>query len=160
MLNFKESLSPFAVGRRINSEDWNAITRTFEAANDDARLGFGVPVKPGTGQHTCVLISSTSAEVFLGVTEAMPNLPRPGDGYARYDNVPVCEKGVIAVEVEGNVTAGAQARWNTATSKWTAAAQSGTVVTIPGAAFELTATAPGVTPIRLRRPSPAATVSG
>lgn len=160
MLQFKDKLAPFAVGRRIDSEEWNAITRTFEAADDIVRLGFGVPVKPGVGKHSCVLITATSGELFLGVTEAMPTLPRTGDGYARYDNVPITEWGVIAVATAGNVVLGAPARFDTAAKLWTMAAQSATVVTIPGATFEETATAPGVAPIRLRRPNPALTVSG
>ena len=40
-------------------------------------------------------------------------------------------------------------------SKWTAAAQSATVATVPGCTFEETATAPGVSPVRVRRPNPA-----
>lgn len=157
MLNFKNDLSAYAIGRRTNSEEWNTITRTFEAADDDARLKFGAPAIVGTGKHSCVEAGAAAA-VFLGIVEAMPNLPRPGEGYARYDNVPLCDMtGGIAVEVEGNVTKGAQARWNTATRKWTAAAQSATVATIPGVTFEETATAPGVTPVRVRRPNPALT---
>lgn len=153
-LTFKNDLSPFAVGRRVNSEEWNAITRTFEAADDTARLKFGAPATVGAGKHSCIELAANGA-VFLGVVEAMPNLPRPGDGYARYDNVPLCDMGVIAVETEGNVTKGVQARWNTATRKWTAAAQSVTVATVPGCTFEETATAPGVSPVRVRRPNPA-----
>lgn len=160
MLNFKNTLSPYAVGRRVNSEEWNTITRTFEAADDVARLGFAVPVMAGTGKHSIVEIDATTGRNLLGITEAMPNLPRPGDGYARYDNVPVCESGVIAVATEGNVTRGGAARWNTGSKRWTGAAQSATVVTIPGATFEETATAPGVAAVRFRRPNPALTVSG
>lgn len=153
-LVFKDTIAPFAVGRRVNSEEWNTITRTFEAGNDAARLKFGAPAVVGTGKHSCIEAAAADA-VFLGVVEAMPNLPRPGDGYARYDNVPLCDMGVIAVETEGNTTKGAQARWNTATRKWTAAAQSATVATIPGCSFEETATAPGIAPIRVRRGNPA-----
>ena len=160
MLVFKESLSSFAIGRRANSEEWNTITRTFEAADDVTLLKFGAPAVAGTGAHTCIECPATTAQNFLGVVEAVPVLPRPGDGFIRYDNVPLCDMGVIAVETEGNTTRGAQARWNTATRKWTAAAQSATVVTIPGCQFEETATAPGVSTIRVRRPVPAATVSG
>lgn len=158
MLNFKNDFPAFAVGRRVNSEEWNAITRTFEAGDDTTRLLFGAPAVAGTGKHSAIE-ASAGAQNFLGIVEAMPNLPRAGDGYARYDNVPICESGVIGVPVEGNVTKGAAARWNTATRKWTAAAQSATVLTIPGVQFEETATAPGVTAVRLRRPVPAATVA-
>lgn len=158
MLNFKSDLAPFAVGRRVNAEEWNTITRSFEAADDTARLLFGAPAVAGTGKHSCIEATDDGAENFLGIVEAMPTLPRPGDGYARYDNVPLCDMGVIAVPTEGNTTKGAVARWNTATRKWTAAAQSATVVTVPGVQFEETATAPGIAPVRVRRPVPAATV--
>lgn len=158
MLTFKDTLAPFAVGRRVNMEEWNTITRTFEAADDTVRLKFGVPVKEGVGKHSCVKIGAT-AENFIGVTEAMPILPRPGDGYARYDNVPVCESGVIAVEVIGNTVKRTPARWDITNQKWTNAAQSATVATIPGCEFEETATAPGIAPIRVRRPTPAMTVA-
>jgi hypothetical protein len=154
MLTFQSDLPAFAIGRRVNMEEWNTFTRTYEDDNDSDRLGFGVPVKSGTGKHTCVAITAADGQVVLGITEAMPNMPRPGDGYARYDNVPVCEYGVIAVAVTGNTTKDAAARWDTAAGKWTAAAESGTVVTIPGATFEETATAPGIAPVRWRRPNP------
>lgn len=157
-LSFKTDISPFAVGRRVNSEEWNTITRTFEDASDATRLKFGVPVVDGTGKHTCKLASAT-AQNYLGITEAMPTLPRTGDGYARYDNVPIMDMGVIAVETEGNTTKGVVARFNFATGKWTAAAQSATVATVPGVQFEETATAPGISPVRIRRPVPAATVA-
>ena len=157
MFTFKQDLPAFAVGRRVNSEEWNAVTRTFEAANDDVRLKFGAPATVGTGKHS-VIEAAANGAMFVGVVEAMPNLPRPLDGYARYDNVPVCDMGVIAVETEGNITRGAQARWNTATRKWTMAAQSATVATIPGCVFEETATAPGIAPLRVRRPNPATIV--
>jgi len=159
MLQFKSALAPYAVGRRVDSEEWNTITRTYEAADSIVRLGFGQPVKHGTGPHTCNDMIATTGQNFLGITEAMPNLPRSGDGYARYDNVPICEWGVIAVETEGNLVKGGVARWNSATKKWTAAAQSATVVTIPGTTFEETATAPGIGAIRLRRPNPALTIA-
>lgn len=158
-LNFKSELSAFAVGRRANSEEWNAITRSFTAADDVARLKFGAPAAVGSVKHSCIEVSA-NGQIFLGVVEAMPDLPRPGDGYARYDNVPITDMcGQIGVEVEGNVTAGAQARWNITTRKWTGAAQSATVATIPGCTFEETATAPGVTIIRVRRPNPAVVVA-
>ena len=158
MLNFINDLPAFALGRRINSEDWNAFTRTMEAANNDVRIGFGVPVTAGTGRKTVIEVNA-AGQVFLGVTETSHILPRPGDGYARYDEVPVLEWGVIGVNVSGNITAGAQARWNTGTKRWTAAAASGTVLTIPGATFEMASTGDVLAPVRLRRPNPA-TVTG
>ena len=160
MLNFKDELAAYAVGRRVNSEEWNSRTGNFEAANDDLRLGYGVPVRVGAQEEGILPMDATNARSFVGITEASAVLPRPGDGYARYDEVSVLEWGVIGVETEGNTVRDGVARWNTATSKWTGAAQSATVVTIPGCTFEKTLTAPGVAPVRLRRPNPALTASG
>lgn len=156
-LTFKESLTSFAVGRRANMEEWNTITRTKEGSGT---LGFGVPVKPGTGEHTCIEITSTTGENVIGITEASQVLPHTGDAYAQYDNVGVCESGVIGVLLGANVTAGAQARWNTANKTWTGAAQSATVVTIPGAQFAEAGTSGAVGLVRYRRPVPSASVSG
>ena len=162
MLKFSNSLAPFAVGRRANSEEWNTYTKTMEAGSAATRLGFGVPVMPGAARKTCSEIDATTGRRFLGITEAVATLPRPTDeGFARYDEVPVMEWGVIAVATEGNTTAGAQARWNTVSKRWTGAAQSATVVTIPGATFEETTTAPGIQLVRLRKTeNPSVTVSG
>ena len=156
-IQYKDTLAPFAVGRRVNMEEWNAITRTKEGAGT---LGFGVPVKPGAGAHTCVEITATSGENVLGLTEASQVLPHPGDAYEQYENVAICEVGVIGVLLGGDVTVGAQARWNTANKTWTAAAQSATVVTIPGAQFEEAGTSGSVGVVRYRRPVPSLSVSG
>ncbi|PZQ49746.1 MAG: hypothetical protein DI556_09755 [Rhodovulum sulfidophilum] len=158
MLNFKKGLDAYAVGRRVNSEEWNSITLTAEAANDAARILFGAPVVAGVGRKTGAEASG-GGQIFMGLAEADVSLPRPGDAYARYDEMAVCESGVIAVPVEGNTAKGAQARWNTATRKWTGAAQSATVLTIPGVVFEHTATAPGVIPVRVRKTVPSNTVA-
>src|SRR5690606_13258127 len=133
-LTFKDTLTSYALGRRANREEWNAITRTKEGSGT---LGFGVPVKPGTGEHTCVAITATTGANVIGITEASQVLPHTGDAYAQYDNVAICESGVIGVLLGADVTAGAAARWNTANKTWTGAAQSATVVTIPGAQFEV-----------------------
>ena len=156
-LQFKENMAAFAVGRRVNMEEWNAITRTKEGA---AALGFGVPVMPGTGAHSCVELDATTGRNVLGITEASQVLPHPGDAYEQYENVAICESGVIGVLLGGNVTVGAQARWNTANKTWTAAAQSATVVTIPGAQFEEAGASGSVGVVRYRRPVPSLSVSG
>ncbi len=149
--DFKKEPAAYAVGRRVNSEEWNAVTLTAEGADDAARIPFGAPVVDGTGRKTGAL-ASANGQTFRGISETDVTLPRPGDaGYARYDEMAVLEWGVIAVATEGNTTRGGQARWNSATKKWTAAAQSATVFTIPGAVFEFTATAPSIAPVRLRK---------
>lgn len=156
-MTFKQNIDAYAVGRRANMEEWNTITRTKEGSGT---LAFGVPVMPGTGAHTCVIMDATSGRNVLGITEASVVLPRPGDSYAQYDNVAICESGVIGVLLGANVTRGAQARFNTANSTWTGAAQSATVVTIPGAQFDEDGSSGAVGVIRYRRPVPSLSVSG
>lgn len=154
-LNYSDVLAPFAVGRRVNMEEWNAITRTAGGA-----IAFGVPVMPGSTAHTCVILDATNGRNVLGITEASQVLPHTGDAYAQYDSVGICESGVIGVLLDDDVVAGAQARFNTATGKWTDAAQSATVVTVPGAQFEEAGTTGAVGAIRYRRPVLSVSVSG
>lgn len=156
-MTFKTDITAYAVGRRANMEEWNTITRTKEGSGT---LAFGVPVMPGTGAHTCVIMDATNGRNVLGITEASVVLPRPGDSYAQYDNVAVCESGVIGVLLGANVTKGAQARFNTANGTWTGAAQSATVVTIPGAQFDEDGSNGAVGIVRYRRPVPSVSVSG
>lgn len=156
-VQYRENLAAFAVGRRVNMEEWNTITRTKEGAGT---LGFGVPVMPGTGPHTCVELTATTGQNVLGITEASAVLPHPGDAYEQYDNVAINEVGVIGVLLGANVTLGAPARWNTVAKNWTSAAQSATVVTIPGAQFEEAGTSGNVGAVRYRRPVPSLSVSG
>lgn len=156
-ITYRDTMTAYAVGRRVNMEEWNAITRTKEGAGN---LGFGVPAMPGTGAHTCVAMDATNGCNVLGITEASVTLPRPGDNYVQYDNVAICEVGVIGVLLGANVSKGAQARFNTANNTWTGAAQSATVVTIPGAQFEEDGSNGAVGVIRYRRPVPSLSVSG
>lgn len=156
-IQFKSTVTPYAVGRRVNAEEWNAVTKVKEGS---ATLAFGVPVMPGTAADTCVILDATNGRNVLGITEASLTLPHSGDAYAQYDNVAVCESGVIGVELDDDVVAGAQARFNTATGKWTDAAQSATVVTIPGAQFDAAGTGGQVGVLRYRRPVPSLSVSG
>lgn len=156
-VTYAETLTKYAVGRRANMEEWNTITRTKEGSST---LAFGVPVMPGTAAGTCIILDATTGRNVLGITEASQVLPHTGDTYAQYDNVPVCEIGVIGVLLGANVTEGAQARFNTANSTWTGAAQSATVVTIPGAQFAEAGSSGAVGIIRYRRPVPSASVSG
>ena len=156
-ITFANSMAPFAVGRRINMEECNTITRTKEGS---ATLGFGVPVTVGTGPHTCIELPATNGQNVLGITEASQVLPHTGDAYNQYDNVAICEVGVIGVLLGADVTRGAAARWDTVAKAWTGAAQSATVVTIPGAQFEEDGVSGSVGAIRYRRPVPSVSVSG
>ncbi|TAX45940.1 hypothetical protein ELI02_29950 (plasmid) [Rhizobium leguminosarum] len=149
-ISYSNTLAAYAVGRRVNMEEWNTITRSLEGAT---ALGFGQPAVAGTGAHTCVPLSATGQNI-LGVTEADPTLPRPGDTFAQYDNVPICESGVIGVLLGANVTKGAQARFDITNKVWTGAAASGTVLTIPGAQFDEAGSSGAVGKLRYRRPVP------
>lgn len=158
---YRDTIPAYALGRRANMEEWNTITRTKEGAGG---LGFGVPVMPGTGAHTCVEIDATTGRNVIGITEASQVLAAmaaaTADAYQQHENVAVCESGVIGVQLGANVTKGAQARWNTANKTWTGAAQSATVVTIPGAQFDEDGASGSVGIVRYRRPVPSLSVSG
>lgn len=154
-IDFKTDIAAYAVGRRVNMEEWNTFTRTAEEV-----IAFGVPVMPGTGEHTCVGLDAVTGRNVLGITEAAQVLPTPGDTYKEYDNVAICEFGVIGVMLGSNVTKGQPARFNTTNGTWTSGAQSTTVVTIPGAQFEADGTNGSVGAIRYRRPVPSLSVSG
>lgn len=148
---YKENLVSYAVGRRVNMEEWNTITRVLEGATS---VGFGVPVIMGTGEQQCLPLSAAAQNV-LGITEASLVLPRPGDEFDQYDNVPICEVGVIGVQLGADpVAKGAAARFDITNKVWTDAAASGTVLTIPGAQFEFAGAANTVTAVRYRRPVP------
>ncbi len=149
-ITYSNSLTAYAVGRRVNMEEWNTITQTVEGAT---AIGFGQPVVAGTGRDTVVPLSATGQNI-VGITEADPTLPRPGDSYNQYDNVAVCEIGVIGVLLGANVTRGAQARFDITNKVWTGAAASGTVLTIPGAQFDEAGSSGAVGVVRYRRPVP------
>jgi len=153
-VSFKTSMTAYAVGRRANMEEWNTITRSLEGAT---ALDFGVPAIAGSGDHGCLPLTATAQNV-LGITEASLILPHTTDTYQQYDGVAICEKGVIGVLLDDDVVKGAQARFNLATKKWTDAAQSATVITIPGAQFDAAGVTGAVGIIRYRRPVPSLSV--
>lgn len=156
-LQYKDNIAAFAVGRRTNMEEWNTITRVLEGT---ATLGFGVPAMPGTGEQTCKALDATNGRNVLGITEASQVLPHTGDAYQQYDNVAICESGVIGVLLGADVSKGDVARFNTASGTWTNGAQSTIVVTIPGAQFEFDGKSGTVGAVRYRRPVPSLSVSG
>lgn len=157
-IQFAERMVAFAVGRRVNMEEWNSITRTLEG--EDVTLGFGVPAIQGVGVHSCVPITAAGGENVLGITEASQVLPHPGDNYEQYDNVGICEFGVIGVLLGADVTKGTPARWDTVAEAWTGAAQSASVISIPGAEFEEDGASGAVGAVRYRRPVPSLSVAG
>lgn len=157
LINFAENMGAYAIGRRVNMEEWDSFTRTKEGAGT---VGFGSPVMVGTAAHTCTALDATTGRNVLGIASTSQVLGHIGDAYEQYDNVAICEFGVIGVLLGANVTKGAQARWDTVAKAWTGAAQSVTVVTIPGAQFDEAGSSGAVGVIRYRRPVPSLSVSG
>lgn len=149
---YRDTIPAYAVGRRVNAEEWNGISRTSPAGT--ANIPFGVPVINGTARHTILPLSAAGQDV-AGITEANFVLPHVGDFYEPLDTVAVCESGVIGVLLGANVTKGAVARFNVTAQNWTGAAASTTVLTIPGATFDEAGTSGEVGVVRFRRPNPA-----
>lgn len=141
-ITFSTTIAPYAKGRRANMEEWNTITRTLEGAT---AVGFGAPVQRGTSDRT--VVPYTSGDI-IGITEANQVLPHTGDEYQQYDNVAVCEIGVIGVEVDGAVVAGGAAAWDQSSKKWESASTANPG--IPGAYFETSGT-DTVVALRYRR---------
>ncbi len=152
---YSDTIPAYAVGRRVNAEEGNGVSRQAEGD-----IAFGVPVMAGTDRRGVVVLDATTGRDVIGITEARFDLPHPGDNYEEGDTVAVCEVGVIGVLLGADVTRGAQARFNTANGTWTGAAQSATVVTIPGAQFDEAGTSGDVGVVRYRRPVPSLSVSG
>lgn len=158
MLTFNENMTSYAVGRRANMEEWNTYTRTNSS---ETEIPFGSPVMESNVDHSCAPIDATTGRNVLGIAEANLVLPHPGDTYRRYDNVAICEVGVIGVKIgASSVQRGQLARWDTVAKVWTAAAQSATVITIPGAQFDETAAANSIGIVRYRRPVPSLSIAG
>jgi hypothetical protein len=152
---YRDTIPAYAVGRRVNSEEWNGISRTLAGAT---AVGFGVPVIHGTAEHTVAPLTA-AAEAVAGITEANFVLPHTGDEYQQYDTVAICESGVIGVLLGANVTKGAQARFNVTNKTWTGATASATVLTIPGATFDEAGVSGAVGVVRYRKPNPSLSAS-
>lgn len=121
------------VGRRVNMEEWNTITRTLETGN----VGFAQPVQRGTGDHGCVIFS---AGTFLGLTEADPTKAHTvPDRFEPLDSVPIMRSGVIWAVALSACSDGNLVYWNAATGKYTNTSAGN--VLIPNAEFETSATA-------------------
>lgn len=149
-ITFKTGIAAYAVGRRVNMEEWNAQTFTKDG---EGELAFGVPVVPGTIAGTCVAVSAAAQNV-LGISEASATTGHPGDAYRQYDNVSAIEAGVIGVRLGANVSKGAQARFDVTAGNWTGGTASATVLTIPGAQFDEDGASGSVGVVRYRRPVP------
>ena len=96
LINFKSSMDAFQVGRRANMEEWNTVTGNNPNV---AVIPFGAPVMASGTYNGCLELDATTGRNVMGITEASLMLPHPGDGYRQYDNVAVCEVGVIGVKI-------------------------------------------------------------
>lgn len=152
---YRDTIPAYAVGRRVNSEEWNGISRTLAGTT---AVGFGVPVIHASAEHTVGPLTE-AAQPIAGITEANLVLPHVGDEYQQYDTVAICESGVIGVLLGANVTKGAQARFNVTNKNWTGASASSTVLTIPGATFEEAGVSGQVGVVRYRKPNPSLSAS-
>lgn len=139
----------YALGRRVNMEEWNTITGIAQVAT----LGFGEPVQDGT---TGEQVTAFTSGDFRGITEAdmsvnvaftagVPDAARFPVGA----NVPVCENGVIAGLAQGTCTKRTAVYWVAASRGYTSTVGSNTL--IPNAEFDATVSAGQLVPIRLRR---------
>jgi len=150
-MEFKKEFGAYAVGRRANQEEWNTITRVAEDT-----IGFGVPVTEGSGRRGVSGVIS-DGDTILGITEASQVLPHTGDNYLKYDNVGICEWGVIGVLLAGNAAKGAAALYDITTNDEGWRSTGGTaanVFTVPGATFEEGGVKGDIVPVRYRRPNP------
>jgi hypothetical protein len=117
------------VGQKVDGEEYNAITQLVE---DAAGLAFGKPVARGTGDQGCALLTAGNVANFLGISVRDVSVrPSAGDKYPQNGNATILTSGSVAVKIDGAVTRGAQARYDTATGNFTAAAAGGTVISLP-----------------------------
>jgi len=150
-LTFAASQPDYAVGQIINMEEWNGISRVLGGSTN---IPFGRVVIAGTGgEWDCAPLTAASQNI-LGIARLNHVLYHEGNYYAPGDTVAIVTDGVVAVELDDDVVEGAQARVNSATGKWTDAAASATVFTIPGAQFEYAGSGGAIGVVRFKRPVP------
>jgi hypothetical protein len=132
-------------GFLANMEEWNGSTKTATAT-----ITFGAPVQR-TGDKNCSPLV-TGGE-YIGVAIGHHAITSTNaDSYGQYDNVAVADEGLLYAVADAAIAAGAAVRWNTATSRYTTAAASGTVIDVPGAEADVAASGAGALfKIRLRR---------
>ncbi len=133
------------VGRRVNMEEWNAITCHPEAAE----ITEAMPVMTGTEGDESIVPYDGSGR-FRGITEVDQVTVYDADGfYPIGHNVPVMTSGVIWAIAAASVTAGDSVYFVTASGQYHNTTDTGRVE-IPGAEFDSSAEADGLVKIRLR----------
>lgn len=156
MQKYGDKLTAYAVGRRVNMEEWNARTGIASA-----EIEFGAPVMDGPSNlpDSRQVAPLAGAGVVLGITEASVVLPHTGDKYAQYDNLAYIEAGVIGVKVGSAVTKGGQAYWDTVAKHWIAT-DTADSIGVAGAHFDESGASGSVVPLRYRRQTPAVPTAG
>lgn len=130
-------------GMHADMAEWDARTRTATAV-----IAFGAPVERN-GDEGCAPLN---AGEYLGIAGIRRVTNGTGETYAIGDNVPVADEGCFFGMADAAITVGAQLRWNTVSGRWTTAAASGTVITVPQAEAETAAAgAAAIFKVRLRR---------
>lgn len=150
-LTYPETMAPYALGRRVNMEEWNTLTGLAQVDT----IGFAEPVQDGT---TGEQVAPFTSGKFRGITEADYGInvatPTTAARFPIGANVPVCESGVIAGLAVGTCTKRTPVYWVAASRGYTSTASTNTL--IPNAEFDATVSSGGLVPIRLRRIPPAA----
>lgn len=131
-------------GMQADMSEWDASTKTASAT-----IAFGAPVQRN-GNSGCDPL--TTGE-YIGLAKAMHKVSGSvADSYEQYDNVAVVNEGNWFVTAGKAIAAGAAVNFDSATGRWTDAAVTGTVRSIPGAEAETAASGNGALFIvRLRR---------
>jgi hypothetical protein len=132
-------------GRRVNMEEWNAIT----CLPDTTNVKIAMPVAMGTGGAESI-VPYTGTGRFRGITEIDQTIQYgTDDTYPEGYNVPVMTSGVIWATAAAAVTAGQPVFYVTATDNYHNTAAAGRVA-VPGAEFDSSAASGELVKIRLR----------
>lgn len=131
-------------GMPADMSEWDASTKVATAA-----IAFGAPVQRN-GNNGCDPL--TTGE-YIGIAKAMHKTSGSvAETYDQYDNVPVANEGSYYAIAGKAITAGTAVNFDSATGRWTDAAVTGTVRSVPGAEAETAAAANGsLFIVRLRR---------
>lgn len=143
--SFPARMPEGTVGRRVNMEEWNAITCHPQAAD----IKEAMPVMTGTnGDESIIPYDGTGR--FRGITEVDQVCAYDANGFYPIGyNVPVMTSGVIWARAAAAVESGDPVFFVTASGLYHNAAAAGRVA-IPGAEFDSSAAANGLVKIRLR----------
>ena len=132
-------------GMLANMEVWNGITRTATAT-----IAFGAPGQRA-GDGGVAPLASGGEVIGIAIAHHV-NTANSEDSYGQYDNVPLADEGVMFVVADAAIVAGAALNFNIATGRYTSAAPSASVIAVPGAEADTSASGAGVLfKLRLRR---------